>query len=563
MNIELLESFGQNYPEEFDGMLDCVSLAVTCAFNRRGTLLAVGCNDGRIAIWDFLTRGIAKIITAHVHPVSSLSFSRRGRTLVSSSTDNTVCVFDVLTSEVIAKWRLPTPVVKVQFNPRNDNLILVVPMKHAALIVHLPNSGAAASADKSHKETRNKTHTILPLDESDPDLNLTASYDRRGEFVFTGNAKGRIAVINVGSGSIAGPEIVASFRVSNTAIKQIEFAPKRKDVFLVNTADRVIRVYDSQEVLACGISGEPEAVQRLQDLVNKTTWKKCCFAGGPDAEYVCAGSSRSHSIYVWERTGGTLVKILHGTKGETLLDVVWHPIRPIICSISSGVVSVWAQPQVENWSAFAPDFKEMDENVEYEERESEFDQEDEDRSPSRVHDEDEGFGSKSSTNGNDSQNEDDVVDVLSVQPTACYLSSDEEAEDVEKNDLIYLPVTLEIDEPENSDVPAFPLAQSVTSVTVNPDSIPAPVTSSSSDHVIDIKLEVDSGAVIAGIGGAAGVGEGVAAAAGQRTISKKNEPASSVSANSRTKAAGLVSAAGKRPSTSGDYASASVGKRKK
>ena len=54
--------------------------------------------------------------------------------------------------------------------------------------------------------------------------------------------------------------------------------------------------------------------------MNKTMWKKCCFSG--DGEYVCAGSARQHALYIWEKQTGTLMKILHGTKGEILHDVV-------------------------------------------------------------------------------------------------------------------------------------------------------------------------------------------------------------------------------------------------
>lgn len=56
------------------------------------------------------------------------------------------------------------------------------------------------------------------------DLNIIASFDRRGKYIYTGNAKGKILVLN--SHSL---KIEASFKItvgtsSATAVKSIEFA---------------------------------------------------------------------------------------------------------------------------------------------------------------------------------------------------------------------------------------------------------------------------------------------------------------------------------------------------
>jgi hypothetical protein len=199
-------------------------------------------------------------------------------------------------------------------------------------------------------------------------------------------------------------------------------------------------------MLSCGIGRDLEPKQKLQDLVNKSLWRKCCWSG--DGEYICGASSRQHSLYIWETVSGNLVKILHGTKGETLADVCWHPVRPIIASISSGVVSIWSHSQVENWSAFAPDFRELEENVEYHERESEFDIKDEDRSLDGL---DSNVSSNKrqhlDTNGNVKKEDDDdiEIDVVTDQRIEALVSSDDD--DI-TDQLVYLPVAPDVEDPE-------------------------------------------------------------------------------------------------------------------
>lgn len=136
---------------------------------------------------------------------------------------------------------------------------------------------------------------------------------------------------------------------------------------MVNASDRMIRVFRSDRAV-CSFSppshSNPHSLSpspplsppplssndrtegqiqehRFQDLVDRVQWKTCSFSNGGD--FVVAGSAQDgkHHIHIWDREKGSLLKILDGPR-EGLLDLMWHPARPIIASISTyGVVYIW------------------------------------------------------------------------------------------------------------------------------------------------------------------------------------------------------------------------------
>ena len=186
-----------------------------------------------------------------------------------------------------------------------------------------------------------------------------------------------------------------------------------------NSSDRVIRTIPLPDLSQLDLDIgkiKIDVEHKFQDVVNRLSWNHVAFSS--TGEYVCATTYMNHDIYVWERNNGSLVKILEGPREE--LGVVevgdpslsqalahtdsrqWHPHRPFVaaCGLESGRVYLWSIIAPQRWSALAPDFAEVEENVEYVEREDEFD----------IHPIEE-------INKRRLDLEDEAVDVLTVEPT--------------------------------------------------------------------------------------------------------------------------------------------------
>ncbi|KAG9128161.1 chromatin binding protein [Ceratobasidium sp. 392] len=349
MNAALLDPFGQDYPESVENTLD--EYAVCARFNRTGRFIAAGRPDGKTSIWDLETKGVTQVLTGHVKTVMSVSWSRNSRYLLTSSKDWNCIIWDMSNGERQTTIRFDAPVLHASFHPKNSKIVLVTLQTHQAFLIDL------------RKGTRNQTELVDSSQTQAIAGNqkkmgaATAVFSPDGKTVHVGTSSGVLATFNTRSKAM-----LSCTKVSNGAIKHIACDNSGK---MIRVLEIAAQTYDL------------ELLHMFSDPISKTPWNGICFSG--DGEYVVAGAGHKagHTIYIWDRSNGALVKILEGPT-EPLVDADWHPFRPMLCSVaSSGLIHIWKTTYSENWSAFAPGFEELEENVEYQEREDEFDVEDE------------------------------------------------------------------------------------------------------------------------------------------------------------------------------------------
>lgn len=194
-------------------------------------------------------------------------------------------------------------------------------------------------------------------------------YTATGDHVLAGTSKGRLNIIDART-----REIIFHEKISGAVISTLRLSESGRDL-LVNSHDRIIRTFHVPDLSAEGL--DPDTIQmplehKFQDVVNRLSWNHVAFSS--NGEYVAASTYNNHELYIWERGHGSLVRMLEGPKEEQGV-IEWHPHKPLLaaCGLETGRINIWSVTSPQKWSALAPDFVEVEENVEYVEKEDEFD----------------------------------------------------------------------------------------------------------------------------------------------------------------------------------------------
>ncbi|OAG41740.1 hypothetical protein AYO21_03975 [Fonsecaea monophora] len=390
MNLALIDPFqlAQDSPDALTNDLRS-GHATTLRFSRKGDYLASGRVDGKIIIWDMETFGVAMKLHGHWRQIQSLSWSRDGRYLLSASQDCRACLWDLQTQERIRTVKFEAPIYTAELHPYNYKLFVASLFEDRPYLV-----------DITEVIPVKRVLPTTPLSDSIPrfenkQATTSAIFSVLGNHIITGTSKGYINILETES-----RKIIHSTKISAGLISLLRLTTNGRQL-LANSTDRIIRTINLPDLSLITPSTAPDTdpsssddhherdpatlaenivlnvEHKFQDLVNRLRWNHCAFSHSSStgiADYVTASTYMKKDIYIWELRSNSLLRILENREEPAIIE--WHPSRPLLActSIETGSIQIWGIEPQQKWSALAPDFTELTENVEYIEREDEFDE---------------------------------------------------------------------------------------------------------------------------------------------------------------------------------------------
>ncbi|MEN2497190.1 MAG: Retinoblastoma-binding protein 5, variant 2 [Marteilia pararefringens] len=329
-------------------------------------MLAVGYTTGQVVIWDLMFRKVLETIDRNVYPIACLCWNHN--TVYIASYDRMIVVYDVAALKELSSYVVRDVPVNLSINPVQDSFLIVTLACEDSIII---DTSCGVSTDLMPSSIASSFEAT----DSAKSVTSIAIFDKTGKYILKGMNNGRLSILDLGT-----MQELACVRVSNANIMKIECAKVSNDLILVISTDRVIRIFALSEIIKTfdnklADHRQPVTLQplaSLQDQVNRVSWMHATFSDND--QYVISSSHKLDLLFIWDIMSASLLKTMSLFTRKKFVDIAWHPYRPLIYSVTSGIVAVWKQPESQKWSAFSPKYMHVDQNIVYREREDEFDQ---------------------------------------------------------------------------------------------------------------------------------------------------------------------------------------------
>jgi COMPASS component SWD1 len=329
----------------------------------------------------------------------SISWSRCGRYLLTASQDCRASLWDLSTQTRIRTAKFEAPIYTAELHPYNDSLFVVSLFEAAPFLVDI--TSPIATTHRLPSTPLTDSDTPLPATEA-KQATTSAIFSTNGAHIITGTSKGYINIIETTT-----LRTIHSSKLSTGLFSLLRLTSNGRQL-LANSTDRIIRVINMPDLslLRPTTSTSPQdpdpdspaldpstlylsVEHKFQDLVNRLRWNHASISPSPTSsltpdpsnpttsfaasDYVVATTYMKRDIYIWELRTNSLLRILENREEPAIIE--WHPSRPLLActSIETGSIQIWGIEPQQKWSALAPDFTEVTENVDYIEREDEFD----------------------------------------------------------------------------------------------------------------------------------------------------------------------------------------------
>lgn len=380
MNLLLQDPFAvlKEFPERLVATLRSPLRSTCVAYAPGGEYLACGTAQGAVVVYARDTQRPVQVLgqgrgpgPCHVRAVQSVVWSADGRRLLSCGQDGLLLVWDLAAPpgkgpEAHVQFESPVwGACWVQCDEAMEQWCIAASVyeKSSAILLSRDLEGGVRQAPLESNTAAEDG------DEADQGYVLVCvQHPVYRDVIVTGSSRGFINFFR--RNSIKDTARLHCSRPTTSNIKHITVAPSGERL-AINSSDRSIRQmavqWDSEVTLTLE--------HKYQDVINRLQWNDVLFSShGGDYLVASPHGSSAHDLYLWETTGGSLVRVLEGADEELMgLDWNFKAMTIAATGLESGDVYVWGLAVQPKWSALAPDFEEIEENIDYREHEDEFD----------------------------------------------------------------------------------------------------------------------------------------------------------------------------------------------